>query len=439
LSFYNSFRVTDGWSLSGNLLRFRDNVDRHLDLTTTENQILSVSSSHRLSDTQTVSFSTGRTLVDPHGPAAGSSSRGMSYGVDYFSPFLLNTRLLSSYQYSRTEATTASDTISHGLGVSLFKSFWRGSSFFLSERLRRTARELEDDNLNFNTTMNLNLQPSRKLATYLNSSYGRDLTDNIEHGDTLSGALGFRYEVDSGTTVGAEYEVSSYDLDRERGRFPRDWSILFLVTKQFGFATAPNFGTIEGIVFHDLDADGFADPGEPRVPDAAVRLRENKQALTDAQGRFVFLRRVPGGEEIRLDLSNVDPEWTSAQTRRFVVVKKRRVTRADFPLVQASAIGGAVFIDENGDGVFQEAEEPLEGVAVVLLPVGDSRATDADGTFHFAHLLPGTYTVQLHLEDLPKGYQPFGGRERAEVTVKAGEAKERVNFAVRLSTAPTQF
>jgi hypothetical protein len=439
VNFYNSFRVTDGWSLSGTLLRFRDNVDRHPDATTTESQIVSAASSHRLTDTQNISFSAGHTVVDPHGPAAGSSSRGVSYGVDYFSPFLFNTRLLSSYQYFRTEATTASDTVSHGLGVSLFKSFWRGSSFYLSERIRRTARELEDDDLNLNTTMNLNFQPSQQLSTYLNSSYGRDLTDNAEHGDTLSGALGFRYAIDPATTVGAEYEIGSYDLDRERGRFPRDWSILFLVTKEFGFSTAPNFGTIEGIVFHDLDADGVADPGEPRVPEAAVRLRDGKQALTDAQGRFVFLRRVPGTEEVQLDLSNVDPAWTSAQTRHALVVKKRRVSRADFPLLQAAVIAGSVFIDENGDGVFQEIEEPLEGVAVVLLPAGDSRTTDDDGAFRFAHLLPGTYTVQLHLEDLPKGYQPSPDRERVQISVKAGEAEEGVDFAVRLTTAPTQF
>ena len=287
--------------------------------------------------------------------------------------------------------------------------------------------------------MNLNLQPSRKLATYLNSSYGRDLADNAEHADTLSGALGLRYEVDSSTTVGAEYAIDSYDLDRERGRFPRAWSILFLFTKEFGFTTAPNFGTIEGAVFQDLDADGLADPGEPRVPDAAIRLKDGRQTLTDAQGRFVFLRRVPGTEELRLDLSNVDPSWASPQARRFVIVKKRRVTRADFPLVQAASIAGGVFIDENGDGIFQDAEEPLEGVAIVLLPAGDSRTTDADGAFRFAHLLPGTYTLQLYLEDLPKGYRPSAGRERAEVTVEAGEAKERVEFAVRLVTEPTQF
>jgi hypothetical protein len=438
-TFYNYFRVTDGWSLSGSFSRFRDNVDHHPDILTTQNQLASVSSSHRLSDTQTVSFNAGRTMVDSDGPNAGSSSRGASYGVDYFSPFLFQTRLLSSYQYSRTEATTASDTISHGLGLSLFKSFARGSSWFLSERVRRTARELEDDSLGLSTTLNLNLQPTRQLSTYVNSSYNRDLVDNAEHADAISGALGFRYEVEQGTTVGAEYAIDSYDLDRERGEFPQEWSILFLVTKEFGFSTAPNFGTIEGVVFQDLNGDGFADAGEPRVPDAAVRLKDGKRTLTDAQGRFAFLHRIPGSEELQLDLSNVDPDWASPETDRAILVKKQRVTRADFPLVQASSIAGAVFIDENGDGVFQDAEEPLEGVVVILLPSGDSRATNADGTFQFTHLLPGRYTVLLHLEDVPKGYQPAADQESRDVAVQAGEAKTRVDFAVRLASPPTQF
>ena len=37
-----------------------------------------------------------------------------------------------------------------------------------------------------------------------------------------------------------------------------------------------------------------------------------------------------------------------------------------FPVVKAASIQGSVFIDANGDGIVQEAEEPLEGIAVVL-------------------------------------------------------------------------
>ncbi len=65
-------------------------------------------------------------------------------------------------------------------------------------------------------------------------------------------------------------------------------------------------------------------------------------------------------------------------------------------------IRGTVWHDLNGDGVRQEGEPPLAGVTVGIRYLGiefDTRVTAGDGTFVFAGLLPGDYTVRAY--DIP--------------------------------------
>src|SRR5205807_35820 len=67
-----------------------------------------------------------------------------------------------------------------------------------------------------------------------------------------------------------------------------------------------------------------------------------------------------------------------------------------------------VFVDANGDGVPQPGEPGLAGVAVTLggtddqgHPVGRTTTTGAGGSYGFAGLRPGTYTLT---EGQPGGY-----------------------------------
>jgi hypothetical protein len=46
--------------------------------------------------------------------------------------------------------------------------------------------------------------------------------------------------------------------------------------------------------------------------------------------------------------------------------------------------------------------------------------------------------VQIHKEDLPKGYE-LVSREQVEMTLEAGVEQQDVNFAVRLSAPIQQF
>jgi len=440
LTAFGSYRLTDRWSVSSSLLRYRNNLNDDPNDTTNQNQALSFSTSFQPWRDQSLSLRFSHLASNPEGgPSPGSSSHSRSYGLDYSLPFLMKTRALASYDYFRTEEPAGSDSESHAAGTTLFKSFGRGSNWSVSERLRKEFRELEEDTVNLDTSLNLSLQLSPALASYATGSYVRDLTDGSEHRNTLATALGLRANTVADTTLGLEYKIGPYDLDTERGRWPRNWSVLFLVTKRFGISSPPNFGSIEGVVFQDLNGNSVLDAGEAGAEEVVVSLADGqRKTLTDAQGRFAFARVAPGSQAIHLDISNLDPTWTIPEPRRTVAVRGHRAARLAFPLVKGGAIQGRVFIDNNNDAVCQETEEPLESVAVILLPGEDFRRTDTDGLFQFDYLVPGAYTVKIYRDDIPGGYEP-ASPETVAVTVMPGQVTEPVTFAVRLVSPVQKF
>ncbi|MCX5676950.1 MAG: SpaA isopeptide-forming pilin-related protein [Planctomycetota bacterium] len=71
----------------------------------------------------------------------------------------------------------------------------------------------------------------------------------------------------------------------------------------------------------------------------------------------------------------------------------------NFANIRAASLAGFNYVDANNDGVFQGTETPIGGTTIRLVGTDDlgavSRAavTGADGSYLFADLRPGTYTV----------------------------------------------
>jgi len=433
---YGDLALLDNLSVAGSVQRYRDNVQRRPDQDTLENQTLTLSSTFRPTERQSLTLTYSNFLADPFGPTVSSSNRTNIGRADYLFPFLLKTNLLASYQLLRTTAPAASDLTSHTAGGSLFGTLGRGATWSVREQYIRTFNEDTSDTLGLSTDANLSLSLHPRLSTYATTSWNRNVTGHDPGEDVLSGALGMSAELLPGTSLNLEYEVNRYDVDAESGP-PRDWSLFVLLRHAFGFSTPPNFGAVEGLVFEDRDGNGRVDAGEPPVAQAAVRLGAERQRVTDATGRFTFGRLAPGTHEILLDLGGLDPTLMLAEPVQQVRVRKRRTTTIHFPLIEGASVSGRVFIDENADGLLQDAEEPLDGAAVILLPGEEFRRTDGDGAFRFEHLLPGTYRLRVHEADLPTGYE-LASAEPREATLAAGEERQEVDFAVRLIPVAVQ-
>lgn len=219
-----------------------------------------------------------------------------------------------------------------------------------------------------------------------------------------------------------------------------------LIQPRLAFGNQPhdigNFfeGSVHGIKFADRDGDGVYEPhlGEKPVPFVEIVLEidadkngtfESTQTmLTDANGEYWFMNLGPGWYRVRetvpafstpttanpplLDMQSGDTYVAFAGqvdplgTNRVEVVERRLAFGNHYE--DYGAIHGCKFNDRDGDGIRDDNEGALPGVAFVLYvltPAGDFRewartTTAVTGAFWFDELPPGTYKL---VELLPDG------------------------------------
>ena len=150
---------------------------------------------------------------------------------------------------------------------------------------------------------------------------------------------------------------------------------------------APLVGSISGRV--------WSGPIGVAAPMAGVWvLVGDREAVTDADGRW-NLERVPAGtREVRLDLArlpaDLDPAGTAVAT---VAVRPGRDATADFPLRRLGAIAGRVVSGDPG--------MRLDQLVLRLEPGGRWTATRRDGTWAFRGLPSGDYAVEVDRTTAP--------------------------------------
>lgn len=80
-------------------------------------------------------------------------------------------------------------------------------------------------------------------------------------------------------------------------------------------------------------------------------------------------------------------------------------TTIDFGLYRTTAVGDTVWLDLNGNGLFDSGEPGLPGITITLRDddgaVVTTTQTLANGSYAFSNLTPGSYSLQL---SLPAGY-----------------------------------
>jgi protocatechuate 3,4-dioxygenase beta subunit len=213
------------------------------------------------------------------------------------------------------------------------------------------------------------------------------------------------------------------------------------------------------LVWVDEDRDGQFDQTEPGISGVTVTLLDGAgnpatdslgapvaPVTTDANGRYSFTNLVTGDYQVRFtlpsgyvwttgntgddgldsDVSPATPNAPTATTATFTLgstpvtdsdtnANRRAVTNPtiDAGVVPILSLGDLVWVDEDRDGQFDQAEAPRPGVTVTLLdgagnPAVDADGnpvapvtTDADGRYQFSNLLPGNYRVEF---TLPVGY-----------------------------------
>jgi uncharacterized repeat protein (TIGR01451 family) len=185
--------------------------------------------------------------------------------------------------------------------------------------------------------------------------------------------------------------------------------------------------SVSGNIWVDLDPDLVFDSTEPPYVGLTVSLFDvagSLVATTNVQsdGSYEFNNLVPGDytvvvEDGAADAGYVvvlDPDGTNDLTTTFSIAAGEALTNRDFAFRGDGQIGDSVWLDLDGDGVQDAAEDAFPGVSVELrwagldgvLGTGDDfvyrvMITDADGHYLFTELPPGVYRVEV---DVPEGF-----------------------------------
>ncbi len=166
-------------------------------------------------------------------------------------------------------------------------------------------------------------------------------------------------------------------------------------------------GSISGVKFHDLDADGEHDADEPALTGWKVFLDVDRDGLLDDEepwvvtgedGVFVFSDIGPSLVQIG---EEVQEGWARTTPARTYTVRSGFSETVDIGNVQLGSISGVKFNDLDGDGVRDNGEPGISGWRVFLdknangaLDSGEESAlTDSEGRYTFSNLLPGLYIV----------------------------------------------
>ncbi len=172
----------------------------------------------------------------------------------------------------------------------------------------------------------------------------------------------------------------------------------------------PTVGSIQGTVYNDANQNMQRDPEEGSLAGAIVTLRRSGQTLatvtTGANGLYSFPNLAAGQYEVQ---ETDPPGYTSTTLNSWLlVVGANTALTQDFGDVEMAKVQGRVFVDGNGNGVYDTGEAGVRQVPIRLyqdangngtLDPGDpqlaERETGGAGNYTFTTLTPGSYLVKV--------------------------------------------
>ena len=192
----------------------------------------------------------------------------------------------------------------------------------------------------------------------------------------------------------------------------------------FGYPPSVVVHRVSGVVFEDVNANGFATlPAQGRSSvnvTAAIDADHNGipeqtlNTLTNASGAWTFLC-IPANAGVTITLQagtlpttayvqTIDPDATLDQ-KTTIATLSADLTGLNFGYVQQFATLSGTVVLGNGDGIAGAGEAGLSGVSITLYDAGadqvlgtsddttTNQTTNASGGYAFTNLMPGSYQI----------------------------------------------
>ena len=269
------------------------------------------------------------------------------------------------------------------------------------------------------------------------------------------------------------YDDVTSDADRDTGATP----VVMLLSGSSNLSLDAGMFipvSINGTTWHDLNADGFHDEGEPILEGSTIILYDvdgdvviGTSAIVVGQSGFWAIDDLPPGtytgqiqppsgewylspipeDEGNVTSTNFDPA-DSKTSPVFLQSGESGGGYFDAGFYMAASVGDRVWFDEEPNGVQDFGEPPMNiSVAVRLYDslgyLKGETETSAGGYYQFTDLRPGTYEVEFILPSEDFNFAIFKAGEndaldsdanpktgRAEVTLQSGEINDDIDAGI---------
>ena len=217
---------------------------------------------------------------------------------------------------------------------------------------------------------------------------------------------------------------------------------------------AVTLGTLEGVAFHDGNANGQQDEGEEALSGVKLLLSgggNEYEAVTASDGSYTISEVRPSEYQLTLAL----PEGYIASSNTGNLILEPRASQSvavlwsdlisrqpvTFGAVEPAAISGEIRLDENNNGQSETTERMMIGIRLELVNEhsGETQSVTSDENgFVFDTVRPGTYTVRFAVPDQAEPAKIAGSTfrfsgaamEQTGVTVTEGQQLSGLSTAL---------
>jgi len=355
----------------------------------------------------------------------------------------LNPYLRYRFVNSHDEITPANQYHEGTLTLGLRRDFGTGSFVYLEGEAYQKDYHHDGEDAALSGKLGFNYYASSSASLWGEVIYGKlkERFDDTRR-DAVEGALGVNYQLPWGMQLYGDVRYGRVMPSHTDTLESNGFQTTLRISKQFNWGKSPEiaglrpgegtrgYGTVQGVVFNDINRNGSQDKGEEGIQNVIIRLEDRSATKTDENGYYQFSRVEVGGHLVTLDVRRIPAEYDIISPEKVrIEVRLRETVQVNFPLIAVGRIEGRIIFDANGNGKTDPDEQGVSDVLVVLEPGDLNTYTNGDGKFTLENVLPGRYVMKSDPTTLPED-AVFTSPEELRFEVPVGGELKDMDFLI---------